>query len=222
MLIRERIADLRGRGVYSGWPNDNRAIFIHIPKTGGSSVGHALFGTSRHVPYFECERVNPRKFKRFFKFAFVRNPWDRLASTYFFLKNGGMNELDRKFAAEHLARYDNFGNFIEGWLNTKNVWSWIHFKPQHYFICDADLRIRVDFVGKTENIGMDFQYICNRLGVAAQLQWLNRTNHNRYVEYYTRSLRERVAEIYANDIEIFNYPFDSEATAKASTSDVVT
>ena len=39
---RARIADLRGRGVYAGYSNDNRCIFIHIPKTAGSSVGRAL------------------------------------------------------------------------------------------------------------------------------------------------------------------------------------
>ena len=136
--LRERIADLRGRGAYEGWPNAHRAIFIHIPKTAGSSVAQALFGGSRHVPYFEYERINPRKFKRFFKFSFVRNPWDRLVSTFFFLKNGGMNEMDRRFAAENLAGYDNFAAFVEGWLNEKNIWSWIHFKPQHYYICDAN------------------------------------------------------------------------------------
>lgn len=69
--------------------------------------------STRHVPYLDYECANPRKFERFFKFAFVRNPWDRLVFTYFFLKNGGVNEMDRRFAAEHLARYDGFAAFVE-------------------------------------------------------------------------------------------------------------
>lgn len=206
---RERIADLRGRGLYAGWPNANRALFIHIPKTAGSSVARALFGDSRHVPYFEYERVNPRKFARFFKFTFVRNPWDRLVSTYFFLKGGGVNEIDRRFAAENLARYDSFTAFVEGWLSEQNVWSWVHFKPQHYFICDANLRVRMDFVGRMENIADDFRAICRRLDVTAELKWTNRGDHEPYRHYYTDALRERVAAIYADDIAIFGYRFDA-------------
>jgi hypothetical protein len=207
MRLRERVADLRGRGAYEGWPNAHRAIFIHIPKTAGSSVAQALFGDSRHVPYFEYERINPRKFKRFFKFSFVRNPWDRLVSTFFFLKKGGMNEMDRRFAAENLAGYDNFAAFVEGWLNEKNIWSWIHFKPQHYFICDAKLRVRMDFVGRSETIDADFRHILERLGVAAKLKWMNRGDHRPYSEYYTNDLRERVAAIYAQDIATFGYQY---------------
>jgi hypothetical protein len=208
LQLRARIADLRGRGVYEGWPNTHRAIFVHIPKTAGSSVAQALSGGSGHVPYFEYERVNPRKFKQFFKFAFVRNPWDRLVSTYFFLKNGGVNEMDRRFAAENLSGYDTFAAFVEGWLSAENVWSWVHFKPQHYFICDADLRVRMDFVGRMESIDRDFSTICERLGVAAELKWTNRGDHGPYREYYTHDLRERVAAVYADDIASFGYQFD--------------
>jgi hypothetical protein len=208
MRFRRRIADLRGRGVYQGWPNANRAIFVHIPKTAGSSVAQALCASSRHAPYFEYESTNPRKFNQYFKFSFVRNPWDRFVSTFFFLKKGGMNEMDRRFTAENLAGYDNFAAFVEGWLNEKNIWSWIHFKPQHYFICDAGLRVRMDFVGRVESIAADFRYICERLGVDAELKWTNSTNHRPYGEYYTDDLRDRVAAVYADDIRIFGYRFE--------------
>src|SRR5258708_2253062 len=103
LRLRQRVADLRGRGIYAGYPNRCRCIFIHIPKPGGSSMAAALFGeASRHVPYFEYEQANPRKFRQFFKFAFVRNPWDRLVSTYWFLRKGGVNEQDRRWAEQNL------------------------------------------------------------------------------------------------------------------------
>lgn len=209
MRWRMRLADLRGRGVYQGWPNAHRAIFIHIPKAAGTSVAQALFGGSRHIPYFKYERANPYKFERFFKFSFVRNPWDRLVSTYFYLKNGGANEMDRRFAAENLIAYDSFTAFVEGWLSKENIWSWVHFKPQHYFICDADLRLRMDFVGRMETIDEDFGNVCRRLGIAAELKWTNRGDHRHYTDYYTDELRERVAAVYADDIRLFGYQFDS-------------
>ena len=205
---RVRLADFRGRGIYQGWPNAKRAIFIHIPKTAGTSVAQALYGGSRHVPYFEYERANRRKFRLFFKFAFVRNPWDRIVSTYFFLKGGGVNEMDRRFASEHLAAYDNFAAFVEGWLTRENIWSYVHFKPQYYFICDPRLRLRVNFVGRTETIAEDFRYVCQRLAIEAELGWANRSGHRRYREYYNDELRKRVAEVYAEDIALFDYEFD--------------
>jgi len=217
LRLRERVADLRGRGIYQGWSNANRAIFIHIPKTAGSSIAQALSIHSRHVPYIEYERVNRHKFQRFFKFAFVRNPWDRLVSTYFFLKSGGVNEMDRRFAAEELTGYDSFAAFVEGWLSEKNIWSWVHFKPQHYFICDAALRVRMDFVGQTENIAADFRTLCERLGMAADLKWINRGAYNPYGDYYTDALRDRVATVYDDDIKIFGYRFEGDAASLRKT-----
>ena len=85
--LRSRLADLRGRGVYQGWPDEHQVIFIHIPKAAGTSVARALFGAaSRHVPYGEYERATPDKFRRYFKFSFVRNPWDRKVSLYHYVR----------------------------------------------------------------------------------------------------------------------------------------
>jgi hypothetical protein len=82
---RMRLADLRGRGAYAGYPNRHRCIFIHIPKTAGASIALSLFNEPpRHVHYRDFEIANPDKFRRYFKFAFVRNPWDRLVSSYFY------------------------------------------------------------------------------------------------------------------------------------------
>ena len=89
--LRMRIADLRGRGVYRGYPDEHRCVFIHIPKAAGTSLTKTLFAApSRHLQYTEYERANPKKFKKYFKFTFVRNPYDRLFSAYSFLKKGGL------------------------------------------------------------------------------------------------------------------------------------
>jgi hypothetical protein len=119
-----------------------------------------------------------------------------------------VNELDRRFAAENLAGYDGFAEFVVHWLNEENIWSSVHFRPQHYFICDANFCPRVDFIGRTETIDADFRFICERLGVTADLKWNNRSNHRLYYEYYTDDLRERVAAVYADDIAVFDYKFE--------------
>ena len=127
-----------------------------------------------------------------------------------------MNEVDRRFVAQHLSGFASFAAFVDGWLNEKNIWSWIHFKPQHYFICDANSRVRVDFVGRTETMDADFRHICEHLGVVAELNWMNRSNHGPYSEYYTDDLRKRVAAIYAKDIALFGYELDSQRAHSAA------
>lgn len=206
---RGRIADLRGRGIYSDFADEFHCIFIHIPRTAGTSVARTLFGRgSRHVPWFEYQRANPRKFRRYFKFAFVRNPWDRLVSTYFFLKGGGLNEMDRAWADTHLAGYASFEEFVMGWLTEERSWSWVHFKPQHYFICDGELRIQVDFVGRMERVSTDFQTVADRLGCKRPLATGNRSRHRHYLTYYTPELLKKVAQVYAADVRLFGYSFD--------------
>lgn len=209
LQLRARIADLRGRGPYSGYPNRHRCVFIHVPKTAGSSLVLSLFGEgSRHVPYREYEIANPDKFRRYFKFAFVRNPWDRLVSSYFYLRDGGSGGQDQVWSTQNLANYPDFDSFVRGWLTKENIWSWVHFKPQHYFICDANLKLRMDFVGRMERINTDFRYVCERLNIATGLQRIKSSDHHHYSEYYTDDLRERVASVYAEDIAIFGYRFE--------------
>ena len=220
MQWRMRLADLRGRGVYAGYPNRHRCIFIHIPKTAGSSIALSLFGEgSRHVPYREYEKANRGKFHRYFKFAFVRNPWDRLVSSYFYLRQGGSGGRDQEWSERYLADYGDFDSFVGGWLNKENIWSWVHFKPQHYFVCDAGFRMRMDFVGRLETISADFRYICDRLCIAAELKRANPSAHRHYSEYYTDELRERVAAVYAEDIAIFGYQFDAPQAHSADPFD---
>jgi chondroitin 4-sulfotransferase 11 len=212
MQWRMRLADLRGRGIYAGYPNRHRCIFIHIPKTAGFSIALSLFGEHpwQHATYREYEMANSKKFLRYFKFAFVRNPWDRLVSGYFYMRSGP-NDEDRKGNREwyerHLARYRDFGGFVRGWLTRESIWT-EPFQPQYHFVCDENRHVRMDFVGRVETIEADFRHICERLNISAQLTQVNTSDHRHYTEYYTDDLRERVAALYAEDIEIFGYRFD--------------
>jgi len=203
---RMRLADLRGRGVYSGTPDRHRCIFIHVPKTAGSSVADALFhAPSRHVPYTEYLRANPRKFRSYFKFAFVRNPWDRLVSTWSFLRSGGMNERDRAWASEHLARYMDFRTFVCDGLCRPEVLSWVHFRPQSDFICAADGVAMVDFVGRFERLQDDFAVVAARLGMDTSLEPSNTSHHEPFERYYSEETAEVVGRVYARDAETFGY-----------------
>jgi chondroitin 4-sulfotransferase 11 len=211
MWLRYRLMDLRGRGVYSHFADDYRCIFIHIPKAAGTSVALTLFGQgSRHVPWFEYKKANPWKFKRYFKFTFVRNPWDRLVSSYFFLRKGGLDPQDAKWAEEFLRQFDDFDSFVRGWVNEENIQTWVHFMPQHYFICDPDGKVMVDFVGRVENMENDFAYVASKLGCSRKLDKVNTSNQRHYSSYYDEETREIVRRVYARDIELFDYGFEEK------------
>lgn len=216
MWLRYRVMEWRGRDIYSGYPNEHQCIFIHIPKTAGTSIVKALFGNdSRHVPCVEYERANRRKFKRYFKFAFARNPWARLHSAYEFLKKGGMNEMDAAWAASTLAPYASFEEFVVQGLRRPEIRKWIHFQSQVSFVEDESGRIAMDYIGRVENIAADFAVIQQRLGIGGSLVHLNRSTIGSYEQAYTAEMIDIVANVYERDVQAFGYTFHQRPDQRA-------
>lgn len=210
---RARLADMRGRGAYQGYPDRYRCIFIHIPKTAGYSVTHGLFNeVTGHSTWQRYYMTNPSKFRRYFKFAFVRNPWDRAVSSFHFLQAGGMIEQDSKWAREHLHGL-SFSDFVRNWLNEDNVHTEVHFRPQHAFIADDTGRIMMDFVGRFETLAADFDTVAGRLGLDVTLPKGNSSAHEHYASYYDDETRAIVGRVYAKDIELFGYRFEGMTAA---------
>ncbi len=196
--------------------DEHQCIFVHIPKTAGVSVAKTLFGTlgGQHTPLWLYQLIFSRaEFAAYFKFAFVRNPWDRVLSSYVFLKEGGMNERDRAWAQRHLCGYGSFDEFVRRWVNRSNVYSELHFVPQAWYLALSDGRPGVDFVGYYENLDRDFEYLRGKLGIAPDrpLPCLNKTQgkDRRYTEYYSPITRQIVESVYREDIELFGYDFDN-------------
>lgn len=195
----------------NGYMPDRKALFIHVPKAAGTSVSTALFGREvGHLPVACYKRFLDDEFDGLFKFSFVRNPWDRLVSAYTFLQQGGMPaySADREFFARKLSRYRDFDEFTERWLTRTNVYSYIHFYPQSYFLV-AGGKIAVDYIGRVETIGQDFQHVADVLGSDAILGKANTTGgrEHSYRESYTPKTREIVRRVYREDIERFSYEF---------------
>lgn len=203
------------QGGYSLKPYiESRCIFIHIPKCAGISICRSLFGNlaGGHLSAPVYQLLFPREeYDDYFKFTVVRNPWDRVVSAYFYLKNGGINAEDRRWAKRHLLRYPDFETFVKRWINRRNVRTWIHFRPQFKYACTPKSRPALDFIAYFENIDKDFEIICDRLGRDASLIHFNKTRGKRkdYREYYTPETRRIVSEAYPEDIEYFGYDFDN-------------
>jgi hypothetical protein len=148
------------------------------------------------------------EFKNFFKFTFVRNPWDRLVSAFFFLKAGGYYERDRKWAERHLSDFDDFDEFVRRWVTRERIWWWKHFKPQSWFILSPFGGPEIDFLGYFENLDQDYELVRKAIGVGGPLKTLNVSKARApYQEYYTKHTRQIVSDVYREDIRQFGYAF---------------
>lgn len=138
----------------------------------------------------------------YFKFAFVRNPWDWFVSQHFYnlQKQYATHDDTRPFTPEDILRTYNFLRRYKGV-------PWASSACQNGFLCDEDGNILVDFLGRFEHLAEDFAKVQSRLEVQLTLAHINSSAHRQYRLYYTNETRELVGALYRRDIEIFGYDF---------------
>ncbi len=201
---------LKGRAKYQPCFDEHRALFIHVPKSAGRSIVRGLFGVRsvEHAPADWYQLLDPAKFDDYFKFTFVRNPWDRAVSAYTYLLQGGSaaSAEDRQWS-EFVSSFDSFDDFACQWITPGNVLRYALFTPQVEFLKDRFGRIDMDFIGRFESLADDFASVAERLGVEASLPHINSSREQEYQSFYTDASRKAVAEAYAEDIASFNYRF---------------
>lgn len=197
-----------------------RFIFIHINKVAGTSVKDALrpyadfiyrkytlqrllyvlglaAPVGEHSTAMEIrERFGSELFDDYFKFAFVRNPWDWQVSQYHYI-------LNRPFHPQHriIKRLNGFAEYL--------AWHIEHDKmSQKRFVTDDQGNLAVDYLGRFETLDTDFRAICERIGIACRLPHKNSSAHRDYRQYYDDATAALVAEHFREDIEYFGYGFD--------------
>jgi hypothetical protein len=208
----KQFSELRTRDyVYSLKGFDElECIFVHIPKAAGVSVNRELFGNlgGAHRTVRTYKRVfGPVRFKKYFKFTFVRNPYSRLLSAYRFLKRGGFCDVDKEWAEENLGQFHSFPEFVHEWLTPESIMTYNHFRPQFMYLCDRSFEPEVDFIGRFESIDEDFEKVCQHLNISRKLKKYNRDSEKEehWTEFYTDRELEKVYQIYKKDFELFNY-----------------
>lgn len=230
----------------------DKCVFVHVPKAAGQSIEYfflqrlglepksrlpLLLGPN-HEPsigppklahllardYVKHHYLSQELFDRYFKFAFVRNPWDRIVSLY---KFEGFSQF---------VRFDGYVNRYLSrklWTDQTRFWS---IRPQADYVLDEQGQLLVDFIGKFENLRADFHTVCQHLGLAGEdpphrnalPQETNfrrayhtlkrnpelmlkifgrRDRHSHYRDYYSESSRQIVGELYAQDVALFQYEF---------------
>jgi hypothetical protein len=201
-----------------------RFIFIHIYKNAGTSISAALgpytaanpvqgaaYSILGKLGYSDFEpktyphhitapellrRMGVEKFKSYFSFAFVRNPWDWQVSLYTFtLKN--RSHYQHKFV-KGLGSFDAYIH----WRCTEEV------RYQKDFVFSQDGRQLVDFIGRYEHLDEDFQTVCSHIKVSVKLPRLRVSKSEPYQRYYTPQTIALVRNAFAPDIALFDYEFE--------------
>lgn len=169
---------------FSGYMNKYKCIFIHIPKTGGTSIRTALGlpKTGRaHIPWYIYYQANPEKFDNYFKFSFIRDPIERTYSAYKYLHQGGNLKKDQNIS-EEIRSYLSFSNFVKHGLKNGFFLHHILFIPQSHFICDHSGHVKVNFLGQTDNLDIDASLVLKYLGVKRKLRHCNMSSHDNLYE----------------------------------------
>jgi len=199
-----------------------KLIFIHIPKTGGSSLacpgykgvllpylGETDIVHGSHPSARILKKKFPDVWNDYYKFAVVRNPWERLVSSYFyFLGKIVGKDFDKKKETElgkKIAAFQNFDDFCRS-LNHLPLDT--HFSSQLDFITDEDENVIMDKVCRLETITEDFAAVCSETGLPdISLPVKRRTRHAHYSHYYTDEGIENVRRHYSRDIDFFGYEY---------------
>jgi len=192
-------------------------IFVHIGKNGGRSIDSVLrryaekFITHQHI----LDIIKDGSIDDYFKFAFVRNPWDRCVSRYHYVKNKSVrgkayhNTTFRDFVFNKNDRFKLSAGFIRHSPRLVKVYEEKSpFEQQLDWISDENGKILADFIGRFENIQEDFDIVCDKIGIPREkLPHKNKSKHKHYTEYYDEETKEVVARRYVKDIEFFKYKF---------------
>ena len=153
-----------------------------------------------HTPAAILERQLPADvFADLFKFAFVRNPWDLLVSSYHYLLKHHEHHRGRL-----ASRLPSFADYAAYEIRRGKM-------SQSAMLTGRDGRLLVDFVGRFESLRSDFAFACGVLDLEATLPRANATLHCDYRSFYDDRLAEDVGRFFAADAERFGYGFDDAA-----------
>jgi Sulfotransferase family len=203
--------------------DERRCIFVHIPRCAGTSIENVVWpgrrseedlwmgfvdtyrnkyqtGGLQHLHALQIrQEVGGDRFTSYFKFAVVRNPFDRTVSQFSYMRR--RPDL-RAFIG--MREDASFGEYV-GLIRRRQHVQW---EPQCSFLYDVDGTLLVDHLARFESLKLDVAPVFERLGMSSvELPHDNASDRTAYRDYYTPDLRSQVEDIYSEDLERLGYKF---------------
>lgn len=177
--------------------------FIHINKTGGSSIEKALKLRLEHKTALEkIEEIGRQKWDKKYNFTVIRNPWDKVVSHYHYRTETNRTDLG--------TRPIGFKEWVKLSYGIRDSFYYDNpkmFMPQSDWIEDRYGRSLVDFVCRFESLNDDFKVVCRKLGETLSLPHVKTSKRGNYRDYYDKDTIEIVARWLKKDIDNFGYRF---------------
>lgn len=193
--------------------HEKKCIFIHIPKTGGTSIeqfikdngeNNLLFigvqnnRSLQHLTSYELKKIIPYIYKKYYKFSIVRNPYDRLLSEYYWnpsINLGYKNGKSKKEFLEYVIKIVKNKSYFN------NIY-YDHFIPQYNFLYYKN-KLLVNQLFKYEDLEWVTKYLKKKLTIKREFPYLNKNNVEK--EDWNNDEKEIIYNLYKNDFLYFGY-----------------
>lgn len=152
---------------------------------------------SRHASIEVVSKVMGERFTTYFKFAFVRNPFDLVVSRYYW---------DR---SQNRHTYNDFALWLSECYAQQRLWE----KDLLNRYTHIDGICQLDYVGRFEKLQDDFRYVCNAIGIDHSELPEKKSGFRptqRYQDHYSPETRSLVAQLFADDLRLFGYSFEEK------------
>ncbi len=187
--------------------NKYKFVFVHIWKTGGTSIRAALEkyadfsseegSAEQHLKASEIKKdyFKENDWDNYFSFAVSRNPYDWVVSVYHYITQNKENSRHKE-----VKDMGSFREFIKKEMRKDKT-------SQKDFITDDDGKLLVNFVLKFENVEKDFEEVCRKIGIKEKLPHMNKSSRRDYKEYYDEETKRLVEGCFKEDLDFFGYSF---------------
>ena len=184
--------------------NRKKVIFIHIPKTAGTSISNLLgFFSKKHYTARQVIDKVGNLWDKSFKFTVVRDPYERVLSMYYeYLRVNKIPIADR-------GKKFSFENWVINCFQEKNE-DYLKWKPffftQKKWLENHSGEINMDYIARFENLEREMNLISNIIGLKGELPKLNKSSSKKEYEFHRTETTDKIIENYfSDDFEYFGY-----------------
>lgn len=163
------------------------------------------FGHMSVPKLLDAELIDPRFYQEGWKFAFVRDPFDRAVSLFEYLRQHGW--LPKLTTFSIYCKYIDSGAYEPVGLINHDGLSQLN--PQVAWLKDSSGELMTDYIGRFETLQESVSVVMDRLGVPHKYRTLGHENpsarKDSLASYYGHSEIEIVQRAYCEDFETFGY-----------------